>query len=387
MSSVSASWEARRFEIYELFLRCGRNASRVADILECHRDTVLKWSARVERKEPERASQIAGLVAGQPIIDNQTTGGSAAAAARLVALREEIARLESQVGGVATRQTNGPIEEGGQIDAPPPVTVIYPELMRAASPPPPAVFAVSQFLKVAYVSDVHLPFEDKVNVRVTLDYLADYKPDVVILGGDIWDFYEISDYERDPGRITTLQDEFDQGRYFVKAIDELCARVVMLEGNHEGRLHRLISRNPGLFKLRSLEIPRAAELPERWQYFPSQTHYRLGPMLALHGDVKGMSDRATHPAYTLFQRLKRSCIAGHFHRFGRYYDTDYDGVPRAGFVNGHLSDMKQVKYITSPNWQSGFSTIEMAADGHLFRVDQHIIVNGRMVAGGKEYTI
>lgn len=56
-------------------------------------------------------------------------------------------------------------------------------------------------------------------------------------------------------------------------------------------------------------------------------------------------------------------------------------------MNGHLSDMRQVKYITSPNWQSGFSTIEMAADGHLFRVDQHIIVNGRMVAGGRECTL
>ena len=203
--------------------------------------------------------------------------------------------------------------------------------------------------------------------------------------------------ERTDGRevkLVFLGDYIDRGDESAKVLELLLALsqdrsqdVSFLEGNHEGRLHRLISRNPGLFKLRSLEIPRAAELPEGWQYFPSQTHYRLGPMLALHGDVKGMSDRVTHPAYTLFQRLKWSCIAGHFHRFGRYYDTDYDGVPRAGFVNGHLSDMKQVKYITSPNWQSGFSTIEMAADGHLFRVDQHIIVDGRMVADGREWTI
>ena len=382
----NASWESRRFEIYEQYIRCGRSARAAALVLGCDKSCASKWVSRVEKREPERAAEIAAAVASGQIIDNAEPSPSLTA--QLSALREQIARIESQAGAqFATRQTDSPIEEGGQIEPPPPVTVIYPELVRPAAPPPPARYAVESFLRVAYVSDVHLPFEDKVNVRVTLDYLADYKPDLVILGGDIWDFYEISDYERDPGRIKSLQDEFDEGRYFIKAIAELSARVIFLEGNHEGRLHRLISRNPGLFKLRSLEIPRAAELPEGWQYFPSQTHYRLGPMLALHGDVKGMSDRVTHPAYTLFQRLKRSCIAGHFHRFGRYYDTDYDGVPRAGFVNGHLSDIRQVKYITSPNWQSGFSTIEMAADGHLFRVDQHIIVDGRMVADGREWTI
>lgn len=265
--------------------------------------------------------------------------------------------------------------------------VTGPSAPAVATPPPPAIYTPTKLSKVAFISDVHIPYQCKVSVRLMLDFLADYKPDLVILGGDIYDFYMVSDYERDPGRQNTLQDEFDEGRYFVKAINEISPAVVFLEGNHESRTSRLIGKNPGLFKLRSLEIPRAAELPSHWQYFPSQTHYKIGHLLALHGDVKGASERATNPAMTLFKRIKRSVVFGHHHRFGRHYDTDYDGKVRGGFANGHLSDLNQVKYLRSPDWQMGFSTICLSADGELFAVQQHLIVNGRMITDGKEWTL
>lgn len=261
------------------------------------------------------------------------------------------------------------------------------------SPPPalekpatPAIFAPKRFSRVAFISDVHLPFENRVAVRLMLDFLADYKPDAVILGGDIYDFYEISDFDKTPGRITTLQDEFDEGRYFIRAIDEICPEVHFLIGNHEDRLQRVINRNPGLFKLRSLDMQRAAELPERWRVHPSQTHFKLGKLTALHGDIKGIKS-AVHPARTLFQKLKRSVIFGHFHRFGVHLDTNYDGDVRGGFANGHLSDVSRVtSWVTCPDWQEGFSTISLCEDGG-FAVQPRLIVNSRLIVEGKEYTL
>lgn len=258
------------------------------------------------------------------------------------------------------------------------------------SPPPqpkaPTIFAPKQFSKIAFISDVHLPFESKVAVRVMLDFLADYRPDLVILGGDIYDLYEVSDFDKGPDRITTLQDEFDGGRYFIKAIDEVCSSVDFLLGNHEDRLQRLISRNPGLFKLRSLDIKHAAELPDHWRVHPSQTHFRLGKLTALHGDIKGVRS-ATHPARTMFSKLKRSCIFGHWHRMDLHLDTNYDGEIRGGFANGHLSDVSRVtSWVTCPDWQEGFSTISLCEDGN-FAVQQRLIVNGRLITEGREYAL
>lgn len=250
----------------------------------------------------------------------------------------------------------------------------------------PAIFTPKKFSRVAFLSDVHLPFHNRIAVKITLDYLTDYKPDLVILGGDIYDFLEASDFDKSPARITTLQDEFDAGRDFIRAIDNICPNVDFLIGNHEDRLQRLINRNPALFKLRSLDIARAAELPEKWRIHPSQTHFKLGKLTALHGDIKGIKS-AVHPARTLFQKLKRSCIFGHFHRFGNHLDTNYDGEVRGGFANGHLSDVSRVtSWVTCPDWQEGFSTISLCEDGG-FAVQQRLVVNGRLIAEGKEYSL
>jgi len=251
----------------------------------------------------------------------------------------------------------------------------------------PALFTPTKFSKVAFISDVHIPHHDKVSVRVMLNYLAEYKPDLILLGGDVFDFYLISDYDRDPGRQNTLQDEFDAGRDFMKAVDSLSPNVAFLLGNHEGRLMKLIAKNPGLFKLRSLDFHKAAELPERWACYPSQTHYEIGHLTALHGDLKELKSGGVNPSRTMFAKLKRSNIYGHFHRFSTHFDTNFDGTVRGAFGNGHLSDLKQVTYMRAPDWQTGFSTIELSSDAKLFAVRQHIIVDGRFVADGQEWSL
>lgn len=260
-----------------------------------------------------------------------------------------------------------------------------PEAQPVIPVSPPAIFTPTKFSKIAFISDIHIPHECKLSVQVMLNYLAEYKPDLIMIGGDCYDFYLVSDYDRDPGRQNTLQDEFDAGRYFINAINKLAPQVVFMLGNHEGRLLRVIAKNPGLFKLRSLDFHRAAELPDNWQCFPSQTHYEIGRLTALHGDLKELKSGGINPARTMFAKLKRSSIFGHFHRFATHYDTNYDGTVRGAFGNGHLSDLKQVTYMRSPDWQTGFSTISVSADGQLFAVRQHIIVDGKFLADGKEW--
>lgn len=359
------------------------NKTRIAQIANCDRGVIIREIAKWEAagKPQEWPPPDAPAIAQPPPIRDLFQGQQNQPLAAQDTSKSVISGPEPPDVYAAflefAKQHGLPI--GAHIPQPPPVI---------ERPTAPAIFTPTKQSKIAFVSDVHIPYENKVAVRLMLDFLGDYQPDLVILGGDIFDMYMVSDYERSPDRQKTMQDEFDEGRYFLNAIDELArGNVVFMEGNHEARVTRTISKNPGLFKLRSLDLPRAMELPSSWQYFPSQTHYRLGPMLALHGDVRGISERTAHPARTMFQRLKRSCIAGHHHRFGAHYDTDYDGTMRGGFANGHLSDLNQVRYVKNPDWQEGFSTIQLSADARVFAVQQRLIVNGRLIVEGKEYTL
>ena len=350
--------------ILEVYLASGRSIRAAADALGKDRQTVRKIVRAYESGEWD----------GKPIIDAPSVG-----------------RADNTVIGGGDDWKAAFREWAGQNGVPvPPELQAGPHPTVAPREHPHKVnitYAPADVRRVAFISDVHVPFEDKLGVQAMLKYLADFEPDQIILGGDIFDFYLASDHDKDPGRAQTIQDEFDAGRYFFKAINELAPSVVFMEGNHEQRLQRMIARNPGLYKLRALEFRHAAELPETWRCYPSQTHYRIGGLLVLHGDLRGRGTGVKHAAAGMLSKLRTSCIFGHLHRFGTHYETDYAGTVRAGFANGHLSDVREAKYITSPDWQSGFSTICFGSSQDIFAVQQHLIVEGRFVVDGKEYVL
>lgn len=91
-----------------------------------------------------------------------------------------------------------------------------------------------KYPRVAFLSDIHAPFEDQAAMQAVFRILDDYRPDLTIIGGDAVDFYGASDHVKDPDRQETLQEEFDlaNARVF-KPIDRLSAKVIYLPGNHE----------------------------------------------------------------------------------------------------------------------------------------------------------
>jgi predicted phosphodiesterase len=266
-----------------------------------------------------------------------------------------------------------------------------PEVVVEAETPQPKpgllVHAPKPYRRVAFMSDFHFPYHSQAAIDAALAFLGDWSPDLIILGGDQVDCYRISDYESDAGRASTLQEELDSIHPFWRAIDAFSsADVVVFEGNHEHRLTRLVNKNPGLYNLRSLHFPVAAELPKRFQWYRSQTHYKVGSLVFLHGDLRGRGNSVKHAAAGMLDKLRTSCVFGHFHRTGEHYETGYDGTVRAGFAVGHMSDQeKAAEYIRSPSWQQSFATVEFDHDEGIFHFSKHLIVNGRFVFNGKTY--
>ena len=240
--------------------------------------------------------------------------------------------------------------------------------------------------KVGFLSDIHFPYEHEKSVGMALDYLTDWKPDVIVLGGDIFDFYAISRFNKNPARRQTLQEEIDSAKWFIEEVDAIAKKVVFLEGNHEVRLRRTIADQPSLYKLRALELPKVLGLPAKWEVIENQKGWMYGGVFWIHGDIKGVSDRVMYPAATLLRHIRTTFVCGHYHRPGVAYQNDFEGLPDAGWVNGHLSDeAASEEYITKPNWQRGFISAEVNEEWQMPEVTQHIIYGDRMLSGGKVY--
>lgn len=239
--------------------------------------------------------------------------------------------------------------------------------------------------RVLFVSDLHVPFHDSEAWECLLGLARDFRPQLVILGGDLFDCYSISEHQRDPTRAAQVQDEYDAGRPLWGALRDAVrgAKTIVIEGNHEHRMRRHQLQNPGLFRLRALELPRAAEMPPEWHYYPNQTRIKLGSVSFLHGDLRGRGGGAKHIAKNLLDKLRTTVVFGHHHKFQDFYETHAGGVVRAGFATGHLCHAPDMDYVTEPDWQQGFRTFEFAWPSGVFSARSHLIIDGRLVCDGR----
>lgn len=89
--------------------------------------------------------------------------------------------------------------------------------------------------KTVVLSDIHIPYHDQKALAVAISYMEDYKPDEIILNGDILDNYSCSSYRKDEARFIELQDELDEVKSFLSHLRELFPKAKMhyVSGNHE----------------------------------------------------------------------------------------------------------------------------------------------------------
>lgn len=245
------------------------------------------------------------------------------------------------------------------------------------------------YRRVAFLTDMHYPFQCPRAIDAAFDFLQDWRPDLLILGGDQVDCYAISDYDKDPAREARLQDECDSVRPLWAACEALHCDVLAFEGNHEERLTRRKNK-AGLADVRGLDMPTLTGMPAHFRWAPSQSHYRVGGpdwgLVFLHGDLKGRGCSAANPAGAMLKKLRGSSISGHIHRFDAAFSGTYSGRPLEAFTVGHMGDVtKAADYITSPDWQQGFATVEFDHDAEWFGVHLHRVVSGRFRYAGKTY--
>jgi len=138
--------------------------------------------------------------------------------------------------------------------------------------------------KVFLWPDTHNPFHDKRAVSVALKALAKFKPDVLVLLGDIMDTYSLSRHEKLPTRSVKYIDELNSTKELLKKITKAApkARKIFLCGNHEKRLlSYLAQKAPELYE--SFSIESELGLDELgFEYCPYGDHMFIGKLVVTH---------------------------------------------------------------------------------------------------------
>lgn len=240
--------------------------------------------------------------------------------------------------------------------------------------------------KVVIIPDVHAPYEDYRALQGIYKFIKDYKPDKVIQLGDMVDFYALSKFDKDPGRILSLQGEIDVARYHLKELRKAYPKgsITMLEGNHEMRLMKYLRANPEVSSLKSINsVPALLGLKDFDVAY--KKNEEINGFLFKHGHlVRGNS------AYTAKGEMDNegtSGASGHTHRLGAHYHTDRSGQ-HAWFEMGHLCEEKAAEYMEGkvPNWQKGFGVFEYNKGQKIWQVHQIPIINNQFIYSNKLYS-
>lgn len=239
-------------------------------------------------------------------------------------------------------------------------------------------------IKGIYLSDIHMP--DNIDLKPVFEFIKDYKPDQIILGGDIIDAkgmhgvesmsaaqVDTSNYDRDCDLIVNLVQQL----YTLSP----SAKIVYLEGNHEERYRRAQTKYPKVF---DFDIERDA-IPDfvKWvPYGDYESFYRLGDTLFIHGNIwPDLHAKAYALRYTPFK-----VVYGHLHHYQAYttHKATLDMSPRYAVTAGCLSTLApDWKKGEGHQWVNGFMTF--ISDGKTTIPTAHMIEKGMFAIGGKVY--
>lgn len=216
--------------------------------------------------------------------------------------------------------------------------------------------------RAVVVNDVHAPYQDDNAIALAAKVVRWWRPDLLVHNGDNNDFPGLSSkFSPNPARKFRAQDEVEIWQRHValpllEASGSHC-RTVVLPGNHDARLLRLLREQPDLFSIKSLQLPALWELDKLGMDYAEYAVVLDGLLEISHG-----TKVAAEAGYAVKNELAKrhwaiSVMIGHTHRSG---GTSAKVGNR--WVYGRevpcLCDLHP-EYMVDPNWSLGLALCEV----------------------------
>ena len=227
--------------------------------------------------------------------------------------------------------------------------------------------------KVFVASDLHFPYQDNKAIECFLKEVENKKPDMVVLNGDLLDFYRLSRFTKDPSGKDPAE-EIEMCREFLHRLRSITdVPIYYTIGNHETRLEKYILDQAPMIaclmdnvfqviKTEDIGVIGCSRLTINDNFV-----FEHGTRL---GSKTGLSAIKELEAHYL------SGATGHTHRLARY-STRKSGRRFIWLETGCLCDLSP-EYMIDPDWEQGFGIIEFKS-GRLKNATVVSIENGEII--------
>lgn len=232
-----------------------------------------------------------------------------------------------------------------------------------------------------------VPLHDEKAISVAMQFIEDFAPHHVVLGGDILDCGSVSHHRRGhAGQIEGLRllAEAKECRDAIIAPLEkqIKGRLVYHIGNHEDWLQDVIDEIPALEGI--VDIRSLLKLSKKWEVIEQGGTSRIGKLTIAHGDqIRG----GQNPALWAVTAYERNVRFGHHHTFQMATKTTpVDANGHTGIAVPCLCRKGPLYGQGTPNkWMQGFLWGYVDGPHGLFNDYVTVIVNGQAIINGKTY--
>lgn len=235
------------------------------------------------------------------------------------------------------------------------------------------------FDRVLVISDLHVPYHDKVALEITLNHAHKKGVDAIYINGDFIDAYQLSRWVRDP-RLRSFAEELKIAKEILWIIRKGFPDIPIYYkvGNHDYRYELYMKlKAPELLDIPEFELKNILGLENMgFEYIANKEWVKINGLPVLHGHEGGQSfTNPVNPARGVFLKTIDSVLIGHHHQPSSHTSKTLRGKAITTFSIGCLCDLAP-EYMPVNKWSHGFCYIENDEDG--FNVDNKRIVKGKV---------
>jgi predicted phosphodiesterase len=242
-------------------------------------------------------------------------------------------------------------------------------------------YILKGFSKALILNDIHLPYHDQSAITTCFNYAKRQKPDVIVINGDLLDFYGLSFWDKDP-RKRNFAYELDQFKEFINVLKRIFkCKIVLKFGNHEFRYERfLLQKAKELVGVEEFELSNIIKARAEGIDIVAQNQLiHANELIILHGHELGRGFFSpVNAARGLQLRAKVTALQGDCHKTSEHTETDLKGVIKTTWSVGCLCGLKP-EYMPYNSWNHGFAIIELDKNKHDFQVHNKRIYNGKVL--------
>lgn len=235
--------------------------------------------------------------------------------------------------------------------------------------------------KLLIISDIHFPYHDVDALILALEKGRDEECDGILLNGDIMDFYQASNFIRDP-RKRSVAGEIEMTRNFLTMLTEQFpnCQIYYKLGNHEERYENYLSvKAPELLGVQDFLLERLLKLDELGiEIIRDQRTINFGKLNILHGhEFRSGISAPVNISRGVFLKAKESTLVGHSHVTSEHTEPTLNGKLITCWSTGCLSELRP-RYARHGKFNFGFAIVTRT-NGEQFSVNNYRIYENRIL--------